>query len=45
MMRLDLGLVAEVAYICDAVEDVDESFVCFRDSMGDGLVFGYLKVE
>jgi hypothetical protein len=45
MIRLGFGLVAEVAYVCGAVEYEDEYVVCFRDSLGDSLVARHPKVE
>lgn len=36
------GLVAEVACVCGAVEDLVESDVCFRDGLSDSLVGEYL---
>lgn len=44
-MRFGFSLVAEVAYVCGAVEDVNISVVCFRDNLVDSLVIGHLKVE
>lgn len=40
MICLGRGLMAEVAYLYSAVEEVDDSVVCFRDSLGDSLSAG-----
>lgn len=43
MMHLGLGLVDEVGYVCGAIEDVNESVIRSRDSLGDSVVTGHLK--